>query len=145
MYFKCKECGHVFEDGEQATWVESHGLDYGGEEFEGCHICKGDYEEAEECEKCGKVCGDDEIFGGLCDECIEEYKYDVNMCYKIGKHEKHVFNLNVLFAHLFTENEIEDILLRELSKDKYVDCSSFINENKDWFGEKILEVYSNEQ
>lgn len=27
MMFKCRECGNLFEEGEQATWEERHGVD----------------------------------------------------------------------------------------------------------------------
>jgi predicted nucleic acid-binding Zn-ribbon protein len=35
MTFKCLECGHIFEDGEQAIWEEHHpyGMGYAAESF----------------------------------------------------------------------------------------------------------------
>ena len=52
--YKCEECGHIFEDGEQVQWVEMHGFVYGnGEELSGCPICNGAYEEIKPCKICG--------------------------------------------------------------------------------------------
>ena len=65
--FKCIECGHIFEDGEQARWAETH-----GEVWESCPICKGDYEEVEPC----KICGTYEHNSGeeYCEGCKKDVK-----------------------------------------------------------------------
>ena len=45
--YKCTECGNLFEEGEQAAWEETHGLDSPPyEKFSGCPVCKGGYEES---------------------------------------------------------------------------------------------------
>lgn len=69
--YKCNECGHVFEEGEQAEWVETHGFDYGnGEHWSGCPVCKGAYEEAKPCKICGTYDKDnDEEY---CDNCKKD-------------------------------------------------------------------------
>lgn len=52
--YKCLDCGHLFEEGEQATREETHGFDTPPyEEFTGCPICDGDYEEIKPCKICG--------------------------------------------------------------------------------------------
>lgn len=54
MMFKCESCGNLFEEGEQATWEERHGLDSPPyEQWSGCPICKGGYEEVHQCKECG--------------------------------------------------------------------------------------------
>ena len=66
--YRCNECGHLFEEGEQATWMEMHGFTYGnGEEFSGCPICKGDYEEVEPCKICGSY--ENKKDGEFCETC----------------------------------------------------------------------------
>ena len=55
MMYKCCECGHLFEEGEQAVWYENQGECHGitaMEKFSGCPICKGDYEEVHQCKEC---------------------------------------------------------------------------------------------
>ena len=69
--YRCCECGHLFEEGEQAEWVEMHGFNYGnGERFSGCPICKGDYEEIKPCKICGGY--DSENDDGFCEECQKD-------------------------------------------------------------------------
>ena len=62
---KCKECGHLFEDGEQARWTEVH-----GEVWESCPICKGSFEEIEPCKICGSYSSGEEY----CEDCKKDVK-----------------------------------------------------------------------
>ena len=69
MMYRCLECGNLFEEGEQAEWVETHGLDTPPyEELSGCPICKGGYEEVEPCKICGSYA--EEMQGDYCKECV---------------------------------------------------------------------------
>jgi hypothetical protein len=73
MYI-CKECGHLFEEGEQKTYTEHHpyGMTTADEEFHVCPICGGDYEEAKECAACGAWFDpdDENFFGKHCKSCL---------------------------------------------------------------------------
>ena len=64
---KCKECGHLFEDGEQARWTEAH-----GEVWECCPLCKGGFEEIEPCKICGTY--DHECQEEYCEACKKDVK-----------------------------------------------------------------------
>ena len=146
MAFKCLDCGHIFEEGEQSRWEEHHpyGMGYVAEEFSGCPICNGDFEETKQCEICGGEFLEDELNGGcVCDECIEEYSKDFDTCYKISANEKEEIKINALLASLFDVDEIEAILYQQLESVKdNIDCSAFINEDKDWFADKLAEEVS---
>lgn len=73
MPYKCLECGHVFEDGEQAKWIESYGfIDGTGEKFEGCPNCNGSFAETRQCDNCKHEFLEDELYSGLCAECLRE-------------------------------------------------------------------------
>ena len=73
MMFKCCECGHLFEDGEQAVWEERHGLDTPPyEKWDGCPICNGGYEEVHQCKECGEWHTEDELYDGWCEKCLRE-------------------------------------------------------------------------
>lgn len=93
--YKCLSCGNLFEEGEEARWVEKHGLDTPPyEEWSGCPLCKGDYEEIKPCKICGSY---DHDYG-------EEY---CNACKKDVQKRFSTF-----IAEEFTEEERE--LLNEL-------------------------------
>lgn len=68
MFFRCQECGHIFEEGEQRSWVEPH-----GERLSGCPLCFGNYVEAKKCNICGSYnCDEHEDY---CKNCkIETIK-----------------------------------------------------------------------
>ena len=138
--YRCLECGHIFEDGEQAKWSESRGEFWGSacsEEVDGCPLCKGDYEEVYNCEICGSVHTGDEIHGGVCDDCIDKYRHDIDMCFRIGGITKNEVKLNSFVTAVLNDYEIEHILLdaiKERNKIFPVDCMLFIEADKEEFG-----------
>lgn len=72
--YKCDNCGHLFDDGEQAVWAEDRGECWGtrcSETVSGCPICKCDYEEVFRCKICGDWHKECELMGGLCDDCLD--------------------------------------------------------------------------
>ena len=149
MFYKCLECGHIFEDGEQACWSENRGEFWGvscSENMSGCPLCKGKYEETVQCAVCGSEHLPDELFGGVCEDCIDEYRKDFNSCYEFSSGEKTEIEINSLLASLFDVSDIEQIL-KEYIRDKWpdVDCSQFIDEDKSWFGERIAEEVKNNE
>ena len=75
MMYRCCECGHLFEDGEQAVWYENQGECHGVtamEQFSGCPLCHGDYEEVYQCKECGDWHSEDELYDGWCEKCLRE-------------------------------------------------------------------------
>ena len=75
MMFRCCECGHLFEEGEQAVWYENQGECHGVtamERFSGCPLCHGDYEEVYQCKECGDWHSEDELYDGWCEKCLRE-------------------------------------------------------------------------
>ena len=146
MAFKCLDCGHIFEEGEQSRWEEHHpyGMGYAAESFSGCPICNGDFEETKQCEICGGEFLEDELNGGcVCDDCVEEYKRDLETCYAIAETtEKQEIKINALLASLFDVDEIETILYHYLKTKRDIDCSKFVNQDKDWFADRLVEEVS---
>ena len=65
--FKCAECGHIFEQGEEKTWTESY-----GEELCGCPICEGGFKEIEPCILCGSYNHD--FDSNYCDKCKDDVR-----------------------------------------------------------------------
>lgn len=147
MAYRCLECGHIFENGEQATWYEHHpyGMGTASEEFSGCPLCKGNFEETKQCKICGGEFLENELLGDcVCEDCVKEHKRDLKTCYAISETaEKQEIKINALLASAFDITEIEEILYQQLeSVGNNNDFSSFINEDKDWFAEKLAEEVS---
>lgn len=72
--FKCFECGHLFEHGEERRVVEAH-----GEEYLACPVCGNAYDETIQCKRCGAHHFEDDLYNGLCTECIGELMTLPNM------------------------------------------------------------------
>lgn len=145
MSYKCLECGEIFEEYEIKKWEEYRGDCHGTPAYEtmvGCPHCGGDFEEAVRCELCGEEHLPDELNFGVCNNCIEERRYDVDMCHKIGENDTEKIELNCFLASMFNAAEIELILfnaLKEAQKTEKVDCYEFINQDKSWFAERLAE------
>lgn len=65
--FKCFECGHLFEHGDEQKIVEPH-----GEEYLACPVCGNAYEETVQCRNCESHHFEDDLYNGWCAECIVE-------------------------------------------------------------------------
>ena len=149
MTYKCLECGHIFEEGEQARWSESRGEYWGvpcSEEMLGCPLCKGEYEKTVSCEICGSEHLGDELIGGVCEECIDLYKHNIDMCYKIGEKETESVEINCFLASMLEKEEIEKILFDAVKKKhsalkEFVeyDCERFVKSDIMWFAERLAE------
>lgn len=148
MMFRCESCGNLFEEGEQATWEETHGLDSPPyEKFSGCPLCKGDYEEAYLCKVCDGWVVESELQDGCCEACVEalvsEYRYDVEKCYELSRESGEIDSVEIdaFLSEMFTLEQINEILYRELlsaSKQAAIDCSAFIEADRSWFAENVI-------
>lgn len=88
--YKCVECGHLFEDGEQSSWKEAH-----GESFTGCPLCKGSYEEINPCKICGSYLHDfDEDF---CNDCKKDVQSRFKNIISQEFSEEEIELLNILY------------------------------------------------
>ena len=73
MMYRCENCGNLFEEGEQAVWEERHGFDTPPyEQWSGCPLCRGDYEEVHQCKECCDWHTEDELYNGWCEKCLRE-------------------------------------------------------------------------
>ena len=149
--YKCVECGHLFEEGEQARWTEDAGECWGQKAYieqAGCPICKGGYEEARQCVKCNGHFFKDELESGYCKECLES-EITTDLAYKYFKEKDLVvdFLFNFIWdmdcPRYFTEsfkNDCAELFLRKALDDKILSreyflnlCKSYIMENADEF------------
>lgn len=152
MAYICDDCGHIFEEGEQKRRKESRGEFWGSKSYEYvsvCPICGGSYSEAEVCEICGSAHTEEDLHGGVCDECIDKYRYNPDVLYKVGENDTANVEINSFLATIFTAQEINEILHREMktiAKYAMVSGNDFIDSDVDWFGEMLAkEVNNNEK
>lgn len=143
MSYKCLDCGEVFDEPEKRK--EYRGEFWGTpayEEVRGCPRCRGDYEELVPCEVCGVEHSEEDLLYGVCEECIEKARYDVDLCFKVGANDTEKVEINCFLHSMFEAAEIESILLevlKEQQKTTSVDCQPFIDNDKGWFAEVYAE------
>ena len=71
---------------------------------------------------------------------MSKYENELDTCLKLGEVSKEDIKINSLLVTMFTQAEIEEILiceLKEAEKTAPVDCSSFVYDDLDWFGETL--------
>ena len=140
--YKCLECGHLFEDGEEKVTKEYRGEHFGFPSYEdvkSCPVCGGDFEKTKKCKICGSEHLEDELNGGVCEECINKYRNNFDFCYKISIGETAKIKINSLIASIMDESDIEAVLLDYIKERIDVDCSPFIDNDIEWFGKKLVE------
>lgn len=140
MFYKCLNCGHIFEEGEEKCIKEMHGFANGnGEEFFVCPSCGGDFEETVQCSICGSHFLDGELTNGVCDTCINEYRFDPEFCYKISVGESKKVEINTFLASVLDVGDINQILFEYVKKNKEkIDCMPFIDDDRYYFAESII-------
>lgn len=151
MAYKCLDCGHIFDQGEESRWVDRWG-EVGERMYyinmTGCPLCNGGYEETEQCEICNGEHLREELVGGVCEACVDLYRNNLNVCYNIGEKSKCDVEINGLLACMYSAREIEELILRDLletQKTRSVDFSPFIENDPDWFAKNLVkEVNKNE-
>lgn len=146
MWYKCNDCGNLFEDGEEKLCRENISEAWGSPcvmETYVCPSCGGDYEEVEPCVICGAIESEANVDSGLCDDCVEELRYDYETCFLVGSKDTEAVEINCFLASFFTAEQINEILKKQLEiMARYirVDCKEFIEADRDWFTEILKEV-----
>jgi hypothetical protein len=142
MRYECHNCGRRFEEPDFV--VERHGLDTPPyEKVAVCPYCHGYFDEMYQCKICGEWNTDGELTSGVCDECIYQHDTDIELLYKLGNEEeaKETVTLNGFVASVLTEEQINEILMRELRTINYagyVNGTEFIGSDKSWFAEQLI-------
>lgn len=132
--YVCFECGKNFL--EFSTWTEPH-----GEKMCGCPYCHGAFDDGVKCEICGEYFTEEELINGVCEECIDDYGNNFETCLEISRGEKEDIKINAFLASVLSIEEIEEVLIEYIKNEKpNVNCKKFINEDINWFTEKLREV-----
>ena len=158
MNYKCTECGHIFEEGEEKIEYEFLAEAWGRPIYEKnsyCPCCgSAGFEEADWCKSCGGlfIADDLYIYDGYCEECANqkaiEYKYKIADCYRISRKENATDNVEIDFflSCMFTPEQINELLYKELvsaSAVAPVDCTPFIKADESWFVDAVMEEVKN--
>ena len=138
MMYRCCECGNLFEDGEQAVWEETHGLDSPPyEKHSGCPVCKGDYEEVHQCRDCGDWHSEDELYDGWCEKCLREtINYDTFFEY-CEANRKHNYLDTFVMCYLLNCDEVPDhpsLDFHQLMIERYKVEVKCAKHNENFFG-----------
>ena len=147
MRYECHRCGKRFEEPDFVA--ERHGLDTPPyEKVAVCPYCYGYFEEMYQCEICGEWFTDGELTSGVCDDCIYQHDTDIELLYKLGNEEdvKETVTLNGFVASVLTEEQINEILMRELRTINYacyINGTEFIGSDKSWFAEQLIKEKQN--
>ena len=135
-WYRCRKCGHMFEDGEAYVSDETNAA--------GCPVCNGDFDRVYYCRVCEDYFTEDECVttahGNVCNKCIDSYRHDAEAIKEVADDTPVSVKLNVFLAEQFTREEIESILLNELLKRKDADYKEFIDNDTFWFAEEILRL-----
>lgn len=127
MMYKCENCGHLFEEGEQARWTEEH-----GEKWDGCPLCRGGYEEVHQCKECDEWHTEDELYDGWCEKCLREtINYDTFFEYcEANKDEQYLDTfvmceiLNCEYVPKYSSYEFHDLMV-QVYKERVQDMVSY--------------------
>lgn len=137
MMYRCENCSHLFEEGEQAVWEERHGLDTSPyEKWDGCPICKGGYEEVHQCQECDEWHTEDELYSGWCEKCLREtINYDTFFEYcEANKDEQYLDRfvmceiLHCEYVPKFSSYEFHELMV-DVYKAKVNDIKSTMTES----------------
>lgn len=140
MPWKCCDCGNEFDEPSyKDSYVFSSEL---GNLYDATSICprcgSEEFEETRPCLICENNFSKDKLKSGLCRSCFEKMRHDRHFCMAIAGSEKVKININVFLASLFTDFEIEEILLNYIKqKGGDVDFSKFITSDPEWFEDAL--------
>ena len=105
-----------------------------------CPYCKGDIEDMYECKICGELMSEDDLWGGVCLECIDKHT-NLDNCIEFGNDDKRKVEVNGFIFSLLTEEQINDILvriIRDANTITPIDCSEYVSDDYDWYGEQVV-------
>ena len=146
--YKCEHCGAFFDEPTMETLWEYRGECFGDASNERVSVCKcpecgtsGMITEAEVCVVCGKPYLWGETESSICPNCMMSH-CNIDFCYDAGKTYNEDVELNGFLASMFSKEEIEEILLRELKKANEtmpINCISFIQQDPSWFSDRVIE------
>jgi hypothetical protein len=116
--YVCLDCGKLYD--EQPTIQERHGELDGNwyETLPDTCICGGNIEEAVQCKVCDDWYSEDDLVEGVCGYCLHRnlQACTVEEFIDTFEIEKCTFEINAALEHVFTSDEVNEILMREFKE-----------------------------
>lgn len=141
MYI-CDDCGAALDEDELRT-ERSYISDYMGGCYENITTCPcgGNIEEAERCDECGEYYKPEDLYDGVCIDCLRE-EMTVDNAIKCGADggAREEVSVNGFLARLFTSEKIDEILIREVERlisESDSNAIHIINQAEEWCGEDL--------
>lgn len=114
----CEKCGAIIRE-DDLIHRKYKLSDYRGGIYENdCRCsCGGDVNEAKQCKACGEYFNADDMHGEYCEDCLTS-EMTVDNAIKCGAEvdARREVSLNGFLASLFSEEEIDALLLREMER-----------------------------
>lgn len=112
--YKCLDCGRILEDDDLST-RRDYVSDYAGGTYESRTTCPcgGDVVEVTACEGCDDYYKEDELHEGFCEHCLAQCA-TLDNAIESGAENKDSVRLNGFLTYLFSKEQIEEILIKEI-------------------------------
>lgn len=133
IYYRCDDCKHIMEENEIETRSECLEGAFIGYLDVCCNCGCEDMTEGVKCIHCGRFIEFDRLKYGfpceVCDMCLDKYS-NMETCKDIGNRHPATVKINSFLDYMFTSQEIEDILFRELSQYTTIksDCRGYLED-----------------
>lgn len=140
--FICKHCGEVFEEPK----IIGNDVDR-GEVCPGCGM--DEFDEAERCSECGEWISVDDIhgYGGgpyVCDDCLRERKYDLELLMNATKDETFSFEIPALARYILSDEDITMLIKKELERRVKQATDKFLPNPYDFDPTDFISDYAND-
>lgn len=150
MYICC-DCKKTFEEPKKGRCylAECWGRNV-YDDYEECPFCGGAFEEAVECLNCGEHFLKEDLTDGYCDNCIDRYASDFNICYTMAKitDEYEDVKINGAISNILGD-DVNEILADYIKKNCLVEeIKEYYKQDESWFAEhleKTLEYISEKE
>lgn len=136
--YVCDRCGELREGDDLPAYTEDFGYDTGvgwcscPQTMVGNCSCGGQFIKAGTCDVCKNYF--DDSYNSVCETCKEENATFENAL-KFGDEDKGSVEINGLLLQMFSTNEIEEILKRELNQSLDIKKSDYNNTAKKYLME----------
>ena len=79
----------------------------------------------------------------VCNDCVDDYKYDIVVASMIGQDYPEMARINALYYWYFSEDEINELLYRAIKADhgrKAIDFTAFYDEDRERLAEAVKHI-----